>query len=124
MEYELKIDVSGVCIGRRRIIEAVVADPDLKIPHGRRKIVAAGRAVWVVEPKRLPQVGQAVARNGPVGNVIMDLLGVHVVDVLQILLAAQHGAGAVELPRLEYHIADGVVTSVFTHTGPYSVHHD
>ncbi len=101
----------------------MVPDANLEIPHAGGKVVPAGRGVGVVEPQRFPKVGQPVAGDGPVGNVVVNLLGIHVVDVLQILLSAQHRAGAVELSRLEDDLPDGVVPPVFADARPDPVHY-
>ena len=102
----------------------MISNPDLKISDGGRKIVAAGRGIGIVKPKRFPQITQPVARDGPVGNVVMDLLWVHVVHILKVRASAQLGACTVELTCLVDHIPDGVVPAVFTHSGAHAIHND
>ena len=69
----------------------MISDSDLEIPYAGGKVVAAGRTVWIVKPQCLPKVSQAVTCYCPVGDVIMNLLRIHVVHVLQVLLTTKDG---------------------------------
>ncbi len=101
----------------------MIPDADLEISHAGGEVVPAGGGVGIIKPQRFPKVGQPVACDGPVGDVIMNLLGIHVVNVLKILPSAQGRAGAVELSRLEDDLPDGVVPPIFPDAGADAVHH-
>ena len=85
----------------------MVANADHKISHVAGKIVTAVGTVGIIEPQRLSKVGQSVAGDGPVRNVVVYLRGPHVIEVLRIVCAAQRGCCAVELPRLVYRLREG-----------------
>ncbi|CAN4013517.1 HTH-type transcriptional repressor yvoA, partial [Dysosmobacter welbionis] len=87
----------------------MVADPGLPVSHLRGKEGPAGGAEGVVKPQGIRHIRQAVARDGPVGDVIVDLFGSHVVDILGVVGAALRLAGADELIGLKDDIADAAL---------------
>ena len=84
----------------------MIADSGLPIPHIRREKGPAGRAKRVIEPQRFRHIRQPVARNGPVGNVIVNLFRTHVVNILRVVDPSFGLAGTNELVRLENDAAD------------------
>ena len=83
-----------------------------ELSHGGGKVVPADGLVGVVKPQGEAQARQAVACHGPVGDVVVDLGGPHVVEVLGIVRPAHclHGAG--ELVLLVHHLPEGVEPAV------------
>lgn len=104
----------------------MVSDTCLPIPHGSGEVVAAFGAEGIVEPQRLRHVRQAVARDSPVGDFVVDRLRAHVVDILRIVRAAFGFAGAYELVGLEDDVADAALAhaGVLAACGVDAVHDD
>ena len=60
----------------------MIPDAGLPVANIRGKPVPAVGAEGVVEPQRLRHIRDAVARDGPVGNVEVDLLRPHIENIL------------------------------------------
>ena len=103
----------------------MIADSGLPIPHIRREKGPAGRAKRVIEPQRFRHIRQPVARNGPVGNVIVNLFRAHVVNILRVVDPSLGLAGTNELVRLENDVADAALAhpGVFAAGSVDAVHH-
>ena len=78
----------------------MVADPDDKLADIAGKILTAGRAERVKVPKRKTQVCQPISRNRPIGNVILNLVGAHIINILRIILPADFFPDAIKLAGL------------------------
>ena len=72
-----------------------------KLPHLGGKIASAWLIVGVIKPQGVPHNGQAVARYGPIRNVVVFLCGSHIVDVLRIIRTGNVFRQAGELPWLK-----------------------
>ena len=103
----------------------MVADPCLPIPNVGGEKATAFRTEGVVEPQGFRHIRQPVPRDGPVRDVIMDLLGPHVVYVLGIIRAPLRFAGADELIGLENNVPDAALPypGVLSASGVDPVHH-
>ena len=103
----------------------MIPNTGLPVAHIRGKPVPAVGAEGVVEPQRLRHIRDAVARDRPVGNVVVDLLRLHVVDVLGVVGAVFRLRGAYELIGLENDVADAALAhpGVFAAPGVDPVHH-
>ena len=103
----------------------MVPDTGLPVAHGGGEIAAAFGAEGVVKPEGFRNVRQAVACDGPVGNLVVDGLRAHIVDVLGVVGAALRLAGADELIGLEDDPADAAHAhpGVLAARGVDAVHH-
>ena len=84
----------------------MVYNPDYVVTDLAGEILTAIGGVGIVKPQCLPQWGETVAGNGPVGNLIVYGLRAHIVNVLGVIPAAYHFFYAGELVRLEDDVAD------------------
>lgn len=103
----------------------MISDARLPIAHVRGEAAPALGAEGVIEPQGFRHFRQAVPRNGPVGNIIVNLLRPHVVYVLRIVRAALRLAGADKLVGLENNIADAALAHpcILPALGMDPVHH-
>ncbi len=119
------LEILCVRIGIRRIVETVSADADHELSHRRGEM---GSAIWLKRvkiPKRKAQIGEAISRDRPIGDIVMPLLRAHVVDVLKIVASADGFLHAVKLPGLVNDRSDcWLQPSVFTVCNVDPIHHD
>ena len=103
----------------------MIADPGLPIAHIRGESVPAGGAKGVIEPQGFRHIRDAVSGNGPVGNVVVNLLGPHIVDILGVIRAVLRLAGAHKLIGLEDDFTDAPLANpgVLAARGMNPVHH-
>ena len=91
---------SGVGVLLGRFVETVFADARDEDADAGREIDGAGLGIGIEIPQRVAKPRHAVSGKRPVGDVVMDLVGRGVVDVLRVVLPVERRASAVELPRL------------------------
>ena len=91
-------------IGIQQVIEAVVTDAMGENSHFTGEVLPAERGIGVIKPQRLTQWGETVARHGPVGDLIMNGLRAHIVDVLGVVLAIFRFRGTDELAGLKNNV--------------------
>ena len=120
-------DSSSLCIviGRGGVIKAVVADAGDIDPHLAGEVGAAGGAVGVEEPQGLPQIDNPPPCHGPLGNLVLNVLRAHIIDVLLVGLSPHRLHGAGELTGLEDDLPDAPLAhaGVFPGAGTDPVHH-
>ena len=112
------------CIAGCGLVKTVVTHPGIDQTHIGWEIGGAGTAVGIVEKQRISHGGKTAAAEGPVGDLVVDFGGCHVVNVLGVVFSSNGGHGADELPRLEHYVANGIPhSSVFSRGGTDTVHH-
>lgn len=77
----------GSRIGGGGIIKAMVPNTNDKFSHIRGKVIPARRPERIEIPQGIPQIGKSVARDGPIGNIVLYLCRTHVIDILGIINA-------------------------------------
>lgn len=93
----------------------------------RGEIISAHRAVRVVIKQRIANGTQRICRQNPVRNLVMDILRVHIVDILRVVCSINEFLHAGELAGLRHNgaevspIADPEKLSV-RHIGPVFNH--
>ncbi len=93
----------------------------------RGEIICTHRAVWVVIKQRIANGTKCICRQNPVRNLVMDILRVHIVDILRVVCPANKFLQAGELAGLRHNgaevspIADPEKLSV-RHVGPIFNH--
>ena len=103
----------------------MISNAGLPVAHLGGEPAPALRAEGIVKPQRLCHIGNAVPRDGPVGNVEVDLLRPHIENILGVVGAPFRFGGAHELVGLENDVADAAPAhpGVFPAPGVDPVHH-
>ena len=103
----------------------MVPDAGLPVAHASGKEGPAVGTEGIVEPEGFRHIRQAVPGDGPVGNLIVNGLGPHVVYVLGVVGAPLRLAGADELIGLKDDVSDAALAypGVLAAPGVDPVHH-
>ena len=103
----------------------MISNAGLPVAHLGGEPAPALRTEGIVKPQGLRHIGNAVPRDGPVGNVEVDLLRPHIENILGVVGAPFRFGGAHELVGLENDVADAAPAhpGVFPAPGVDPVHH-